>query len=553
MGSTTGTPPKCPLTIAGVCGTTTITSLPAYFPGGTATTLTFKATDFTTGVPVGGVPIDFTQSNPSLGTLSTTTGKTGADGKVTVNFTPNSTIGNTTVTAMGTCADANYVKKQDGGTIVVKVSKVNIAYTNDCLATASAYVSNPFSNYTLQVQDSGGVVPNVDLDLSLSLPTDFLPPSPNYSQYEAELFVSGTSRGTTDSSGSFTPYRASTGGSGVLSGKVQLNRDTPGNGLQVKLEARPVATGCATGTGTATGGVTFYKLILDSETPTTGCSEVSACTIPAGSTAPSVAATLTLKGTAVQNAPVTFAKTDVHYGSPPGHSILIPSTPVSTDASGKARAFVANDGAAGITSGTPLQTTVGATSTGDPSLCSTGSIALASLRSSFNFQGYAAGCSALVQDSFVKKSANDTLCLDVKNDMPTGGCPLLPTGISVKLYKSDGTADSTIKIETIEGGAIYPTAQSCDTTGKKVLFVKDCNGGSTLNNGQRWNFVNYSNKCYIPTATDAAGSFFVFNKIKFSANVTGLGKKAEVTVYYTCQGSCPSSVAVQKTFTVNVP
>lgn len=550
VGASSVLPPACPVTIRTDCAGSSIGELRAYSPSARPTAVTFLVTD-PSGMPMKGVPLDFTHTAPSLGALSLRKTKTDENGRAIVHYTVNSTIGDDTVTATATCVDAQQHLATYASEVTVRISQVEVSLVNDCLSTVGTGLSAPGTAFTLTARDSAGVMKNVPVQLRLEFDPAYVPPDPDYSTLEGELFVESRSAGKTDATGKFTPVDANTGGSGVLGGRLALTRETPGQGTRLNLLTTPLPGACAVAGSTVSTPLTFYKLVVDSETPSVGCTEISPCRILAGSRPPRVAATLSVNSQAIAGATVDFTKTDVHTGTPPGASTLSPGSTVTTDSSGKAIVQVGNNGAATITSSQPLETTLGASSIG-PSSCTAGSIALGSLRMKFEFEGEAGECETDMQRSWVKKIASDKVCTNVKNDNSSAGCPIRPTGISVTVFRPDGVnPDNIFKLDRIEGGVIDGAA-SCNTTGKVRLFDRGCNGGRSLPNGQRWDFANVGT-CVKPPHAAAPGQYFVLNNLDFTTDVAGKDRRIDFTVYYECEGSCPAGESFSRTFSLVTP
>lgn len=548
VGSFSTTPvPTCPVAIAADCAGSAIDQLPAYFPTSQPTTLVFVVKD-AGGRVVSGVPVAFSHSDGSLGALSATTAKTDGNGKALVSFTPSGTVGNDVITATATCADAESRLLTYATMLTVKTSRVDVELGNDCLATVLSGVPRT-ATWRASVRDASGTVSNAPLRLGLSYDPASLPDSPDYGAYEAELFVGADSRGVVDRTGAFLPVDTDTGSGGLVDGSVRLNRDDGGRGVRVRLDVTPAGSACTVASSPTSRSVSFYSFSLGSTAPAAGCTEESPCTIPAGARTPTVAAVLTLNQAPVSGATVTFTKTDLHVASPPGSSTLFPPS-APTDASGNATTTVGNSGAATITVGTPLLTTLDASSTGAAS-CVAGDIQFDGLRPQFRFEGYAGECGVDMQQAWlVRNGGQDKLCTDVKNTNASGGCAMQPVGFSAKVYKTDGTADANYKIERIEGGAVT-TAPGCSVTNKLVLFDKTCNGSQPLLNGQRWDFANVG-ICKKPTNLPQPGQYLVLNLIDWIGNLVGTGRAVEITIHYACTGICPT-VPFSRTFRLLSP
>jgi hypothetical protein len=541
--------PTCPVTITADCAGTTISNLSAYFPTSGPTTLTFLVKD-SAGRAMYGVPVTYSHSNTSLGSLSVTENKTDVNGRAMVDFTPNTTIGNDVVTATASCANSSAQIQTYSTTLTVKVSRVNVTLGYDCLSTALSGIPRT-TTWAVSVQDGSGTVTNVPIRLDVELDPTSLPDPPNFSDYEAELFVGTDSHGTTDSAGDFVPVEESTGGSGTLTGSLRLNRDNPGAGLRVLFNVSPIGTSCAAAGSPVSKAVSFYSFELDSYTPGTGCNEISPCTIPAGTAAPTVKARLTLNEQPLVGATVTFSKTDLHLANPSGTSILSPAS-TTTDANGEAKTTVGNDATSTITPANPLQTTIDASSTGGAS-CASGDLQYDGIRPQFRMEGYTGECAIDMQQAWlVKNGGADKLRTEIKNTNSSGGCPVKPVGISVTVYKTDGvTPDPNYKLDKIQGGGICATPGCSSSTALK-LFDKACNANTSLPNGLRWDFKTVGTTCVPPPTYPDPGQSFVILLMDFTANLVGTGRKVDITIHYQCTGVCPG-VSFSRTFRLTSP
>jgi len=542
-------PPICPVSIAFDCGGGAPNRVDLFVPSSAVAKLRFKVTD-SRGRAMNGVPVDFTQSTTAAGTLSARTAKSGADGYVAVDYTPISGAGADEVTATATCVNAASNLSQYSTEVEVRTNHVQLDLAQDCLATVHPNNPLPAANYTVSVVGAAGNLANVPVTLGLDFQAAFLPPS-GATGLEAELVVGSTSAGRTGSSGSLPGFSASTGSSGSLSGQVLLRRDQAGTGSRVHLSVTPEAGTCTPAGSAVSAPLTYYLLALDSETPRSGCTEVSPCSISSGSVPPTLAARLTCAGQAAANAPVQFAVTDSHAGT--GRSILLPGPSVTTGSDGAARVQVANNADGSISSTSPLTSIIDASSTGDPASCSAGAVSLASLRSELRFEGTVAQCDTEAQQAWLSRvgTTNDRLCLRIRNANPPTGCALRPTGIAVTVYRSDGvTPDNIFRMERIEGGAI-DSAPNCSTTGKVTLFTSACNGNAFLANGQRWNFTS-ANGCSVAPRSARPGEYFVFNLLDSTAAIAGTGRPLDVTLYYQCEGPCPTT-PTSRTFRLRAP
>ena len=101
---------------------------------------------------------------------------------------------------------------QFSDTVTVRATQLSLSLTNDCLTTVSTAVPDPGSAFSLQAQNSAGVIPNAQVELDLAFDPDYLPGGVDYSTLEGELFASSVSQGVTDTTGGFTPVTLDTGG-----------------------------------------------------------------------------------------------------------------------------------------------------------------------------------------------------------------------------------------------------------------------------------------------------------------------------------------------------
>jgi hypothetical protein len=211
---------------------------------------------------------------------------------------------------------------------------------------------------------------------------------------------------------------------------------------------------------------------------------------------------------------------------------------------------VGNSGTFTITPSNPLETTLDVSSRG-PTSCAAGDIQYDGLKPQFRFEGYVGECKIDVRQPWIKKITQDRVCLHVRNDNASDGCPMRAVGMSVTVYKRDGVStDPNYKITRIEGGAISATT-SCGTNGKLVLFEPGCNAGAPLQNGQRWDFRS-GGSCGVPMAVADPGEYFVVNNIDLTGNVAGTGRRIDVTIHYRCANPC-SDVAFSRTFQLKAP
>jgi type II secretory pathway pseudopilin PulG len=543
----------CPLVTSAVCNNADSTVVRAFVPSGGATPINFSVVD-TNGTPVSGVTLTFTKTN-AFGTLTQGTGTTDSFGMATTGYTATA-LGDSTITGSGTCIDHYFNNVTYTDTILVKGTTLTATLSNDCLSTVSSRTAAPSASFTVQAQDSGGVVLNQPVSLSLQFDTAYLPPSPNYSNYQATLYIAGSPVGSTDSAGGFVPWVGDTGNTGSLSGAVVLNTDTLGNGARVNLVVSAPAATCWPGPANVTQPVSYLKLNLASANPS-GCTETSPCVIPAQQHAPNVVGTLSINNTPVPGATVTFTKVDFHPApdTPPASSVFQPAASAVTDSTGTAKIYAANNGSASITAANPLTTTVDATSTGG-ALCSSTSIVPVGAKAKFLYSGNASAgyCDADMQQAWVSGGGAD-VCAHVLDPNVSDACPLRPTGIKVAMYTAGGALDGSYQIKNITGGNITTTGTDCTTGSSVSLFTNKCfSPNRNLNNNEQYNFKSDSaNGCNLPPAAANPGQYFSLKDIKFSKNVPGTPVRMDVTIYYSCDSVCSTSPGTSETFTLQSP
>jgi type II secretory pathway pseudopilin PulG len=544
-------PPSCPVTIAFDCSGSAPDRVAVYVPAASPTALRFRVAG-PGGVPMKGVPVEFAQSSPGMGSLSARTTKTAADGLAAVDYSPTAVLGSDMVTATATCVDASERLVRTPTQVTVETARLRLETASDCISTVHAKNPSSSTDFTLQVENSGGLVANVPVRVGLAFESAYLPGGTDASRLEAELVLGARSAGTTDATGRLEAVEDTTGSSGILAGQVLLRRDDAGLGARLDLVASAAAATCGPAGAPVEAPLTYYLLSLDSETPRSGCTEVAPCTIAAGSVPPTLAARLSVAGQPASNAIIEFTPDDRHAGN--GQSILLPGRVVSTDASGVARVQVANSADGTVTPANPLTTLVDAASSGDPSFCGAGRVVLASLRSEFRFEGTAGQCDTEMRSSWLSRvgTANDRICMAIRNANAATGCPIRVTGLAVKVYRSDGiTPDNVFRLERLEGGAVVAT-RSCATTGKVTLFAPGCNGNAFLPNGQRWDFIAGSG-CALSPQLVPPGSYFVLNLADFTAALAGTGRPLDVTVHYRCEAPCPAGLVASRTFRLTAP
>lgn len=561
--STSATSPTCPTTFTASCSGGTITTIDVLAPRTTTVPVVFLLKDGDNS-PMQGKSVTFVNSNPAVGTLSSATAITDSSGLATIQYTPTGTNGIDTITASNACVDNSLANTTMNSTLITNVYKVEATQTgNDCLQTYRSGYSAPSSAFTVKVKNPAGTyVNNYPLSLGLAFDTAYLPVSPNYAKYQGQLTVGGSPLGVTDSSSGSFSTSTTTGGAGTLSGSFALTNDVDGYGTRLVTTGTVADVACTKyGTATTVASSRFYKLALSSINPNANCTENTPCTIAAGADPlPSAKATLSINQVAATvGSPITLTQTDYYKPASTAASLMNPGSGWTTDASGDASANVYNNNDASITMGTPLKTRIDATSTGEAAVCTSGNIASTSLRPEFWFQGPSfVGCDVDIQQAWLKKAtANDKICIDVKNADPTGGCDVSIIGMQFATYKADNvTLDSTkFKLQKLNGGDNVTTTGTCSLTNGKQLFIKDCNGTNDLTNNTRWDFLNYTTKCYTPAAPPSPvgpQEYFVFNSADFSDNVVGANRRFVITVYFQCGGTC-SGATQSKTFDLRTP
>jgi len=544
----------CPLVTRAVCNGADATVVRAYVPSNTPTPLNFTVRD-SDDVPVSGVTLTFSKTN-SVGALSSTTTTSATGGLASTGYAA-SNVGDSTVTVSGTCIDQYFNNRTYSDTVLVKGTKLVATMTNDCLSTVSSRTTAPTTGFTVQAVDSGGPVANSPVSLSLQFDPAYLPVSPNFSNLQATLYIAGTAVGSTDGTGAFTPWIGDTG-AGTITGSVVLNRDTLGNGAKVNLVVSAPADTCWPASGNLAQGVTYLKLNLASSDPS-GCTESSPCLISAGTLAPTVLGTLSVNNTPVPGSTVTFSKTDFHPApdTPAASSTFSPGATRTTDSSGIATVYVANNGSTSITSANPLATTVDATTLAE-GVCTTPSITPVSLRPKFLYLGSssAGACDADLQQSWMSGN-NADMCVHVLDPNVSRSCPLRPTGIKVAVYLADGvTLDNTYTVKKIVGGTITTSSTSCTTgSNSKTLFQAKClNPDGNLANNTQFNFQNNSaDGCLTPALPANPGEYYAITQIQFSKNLPPTSKKMVVTLYYGCDGDCSTTPGTSETWTMTTP
>ena len=344
-----------------------------------------------------------------------------------------------------------------------------------------------------------------------------------------------------------------------VTGTVQLSSDYSDGGMRVKLVASTPSDECHVYGAEVVDTINFYKLELESMSPYTGCYEGSPCGVVDEGEAPDVRVALSQAGQPISGATVYLTTEDDHEGpdDPPAESKILPTSTVLTDDNGEALVTIGNNGSASITSTHPLQTMVDATTGGDPGICSSGSIAAASLRPAFLFAGKtdAGVCAASIEQSYLSlpdPDKPDKQCLHAFNDAEVGGCPSRLVGIKLELYNADGTAlDNNFQVEKIEGGTI-DTTTSCDNGDKETLFEDDCTAwDDDLPNGQRWDFTT-EDKCDLPPFDIDPQTFFVFSKVEWRQQPPA-GRRMDVTLYWDCVGDCSGVEGLEQRFELVTP
>lgn len=585
------TTPNCPTTFAASCSGSTVTALDVFVPRSTTVPVSFVLKDFD-GTAMTNKTVTFANSNSSVGTLSAASATTDSSGLATIQYTPTGTNGTDVITASHSCINGSLVTTTMTATLTMNVYKLEVTQTgNDCLQTFRSGYAAPSSAFTVKVKNPAGTyMTNYPVSLTLTFDPAFLPVTPDYTKVTGQLSVGGTSVGVTGSStGSFGPYATNTQSSGTLSAAFAMSADTTGNGARLLMTAQVTDTACATYGSSTQLGARFYRLALASVQPNTTCTESAPCTIPSNTSPyPRAKATLSINSQAAASVPITFTSDDFVKPASTAKTVLSPSSGWTTDTNGDASLDVYNNNDASITAGSPLKTHIDATTAGPAASCSNGSITSVTLRPEFDYTGpTAVGCDVDLQQAWIKKgSANDKLCIDVKNKDNIGGCGVSITGMQFAVYKSGDNVnvDTTkFKLQLLTGGDDNASSSTCSAANSVQEFIKDCNrfcagganaglsctangdcpgsscpGAADLTNNTRWNFLNYTTKCYLPpnppNPTDPQ-NFFVFSSADFGDNIAGLSPKRRfvITVYFQCGGICSAGSVQSKTFDLLTP
>ena len=540
------TPPACPLNVAVVCGGSPLTSLTADSPS--TVPLTFKVTD-DDGNPVTGIAVQISNTDPSIGSLRSASAVSDASGLAAGSYIPSATPGVDTVEAAVVCMGEDMAPHASTDSVDITTRIVDLQSSDLCRTTLTGKTSGQ-SNFTLEVRDENGIVPSVPVGLSLEIDPDYLPTG----AFVAALRAGGNLGAATPSSGT-GPHAKDTRGSGTLTGDVTIIADPASEGARVNLIAETATSACSSYGATVVQPFTFYRLVLDSEVPSSGCVESSPCTIPPyADPAPRVSALLTVAGQAVPNAEVQFTTIDSHGppDDPPAESILYPKSLTTTDGTGEARVEVYNNESPSILASNPLVTIVDASSSGDPAVCGSSTIESVGSRLKFIFDGPVPvpECNVAMAQAWLilpDPGKPEEQCMHLQNMNAPGGCALSLTGIRLELYLADGlTLDSSQSIKRIEGGAISSTA-SCDDSDNVKLFDEDCNSGNPLLNGQRWDFVY----CEPPESDVDPQLLFVLDRVEWENDVFS-GRRLRVTAYFDCAGTC-TSTGLERTFELTTP
>ena len=114
-------PPVCPLTVTGDCAGDPVSAVRAFTTGSTPVTLPFLIRGLA-DVPMPGVPVDFTQSNGSIGNFGVPGVKSDLTGLAAVSYSASGTVGDSVVTATATCVNAASKLEKFTGTLTVKAT-----------------------------------------------------------------------------------------------------------------------------------------------------------------------------------------------------------------------------------------------------------------------------------------------------------------------------------------------------------------------------------------------------------------------------------------------
>ncbi len=546
----------CPLRIVNACSSSVSEQASRYAGVAGAPDLEFVVTDVL-GNAIPKIEVTFNNSNPTIGTVGGATSKSDASGLSAIAYTPTGTLGTDSVTASVECYDDAGTRYSDSATADVSVYQISTSVSNDCLSTVSSRTLTPRSDFTLQVTSDSGPVPGHALGVGLELDQGYLPTSPDFTAFVGELIVGGSPAGVTGVDGRLAPVTFSTDSNGTILGSLGMITDTAQEGARLKLITDLREPACTSPVGTLEDKTDFFRLELDSTSPSSGCSDLLPCTVTATDPIPEVQAGLFQGGSPVSGTPLTFSATDINppgSGSTAAASLLMPDSGVQTGFTGLADVIVSNNGSVAITPATPLRTDVDVVSPGPPSLCSSGRIESSSAPVGFEFEDPIKQCDTAVQQAWVSSTSSDSICLSVRNDNSDDasdpGCPLDLTGIRVTVFNG-GLPAGGHEIQVITGGGMS-SSPSCSNSGTSLLFRDMCQFPTdNLDNGETWMFSGFG-VCSTPPNEPDPQEYFIIDMIKFAADYTP-GLPAQVTVFYECKADCDGMGTVSRTFNITLP
>jgi type II secretory pathway pseudopilin PulG len=544
----------CPLIVVNACSSNATEQSIRYasIPG--AQPIEFLVTD-QMGNPMTGVDVTFTSSDLSIGSLGDLTLKSNVSGIAAASYTPSGVLGVDTITATVECDTGGTTYTSDAENELTFYD-VTTTIADDCLSTVSPRTPTPSTTYSLLVESPDGPVSNHDIKLQLMFDPSYLPTPPDFNAMFGELFVEGTSEGTTGSTGKMETITVTTDSNGLVSGQVDFFAPA-GVSSRLNLDTVLIPPGCTTSASRQTESIDYFLLEHDSTLPYGGCTGLLPCTITAAMAAPRVEASLSFNGVPVPNAPLTFTSTDVELPSgtgDPAASVLIPADGIVTDASGIGEVIVSNNASPRITPLTPLKTQIDVSSAGDPLMCSSGVIETSSESSQFDFEAPANVCLVDMEQLYVVADNDDKFCVHFRNDNEADGCPMRIKGMQVEIFDAYGLnldPGDGAKIKFMEGGGVS-AIPDCDTDNKVTLFKDDCKSPKAiLANGEVWMFQDFDS-CSAPSLDLDPKEFFHIPKIQFDDDYP-VGVPMDITVFFECYGDCNTGTVDQKTFRLRTP
>ncbi|MBI5746725.1 MAG: prepilin-type N-terminal cleavage/methylation domain-containing protein [Nitrospirae bacterium] len=128
------------------CNVTVLAS-PSSVPLGGPTTVTTTFIDPSTGLPIASTPVSLSLDNPSLGSLSSSSGTTNASGQFTTTFTANnSTPGTVRITAVGACGEGELDLSIKSCNVVISANPKWILPNGTSTSAISATVTDSQTN-----------------------------------------------------------------------------------------------------------------------------------------------------------------------------------------------------------------------------------------------------------------------------------------------------------------------------------------------------------------------------------------------------------------------